>query len=462
MGIIDTATKQLLPWRSTLWDDNLARVGGVTRIYGARHRARRLLLRRDQRLGWRRAADQRHRGRLPAQRSVAARTPTSSRCGSPGTSTASTRWPSPRRRSTSAVTSSFIESPDVRRPLARSRQRRLRHRPGPGRLRPRRPGRPPRPHRRVSTRPPARRSSGTHRRLELVRGQQGHGGHPARPVHRRRRHVPGRRPHRPGRVLRLQHGAVPGAAARHHDHRPRSRAGSSPTTRRSRSPAPRGSPPARVGRVQVQIQDRDSSQYLPGRRHHVDQHRPPTLNATLGAGHDQPDLVAARPHDHHQPQHAGLGPGVHRRDRRHGRLDQGDQEVRVVQHRRPDARRPAITGPSGIQTSTTFTVTGTANDDKGVNSLTLLVPRRAAAATCRTTAPSTTSSTRFRGTPDVIGATNATWSYEVTLPHEGVWRGSATATDTIGQADLRSATRDWTVDSNAVAPTVTIEPAGRR
>jgi large repetitive protein len=33
MGIIDTATKELLPWRSQLWDDNLSRVGGVTRIY---------------------------------------------------------------------------------------------------------------------------------------------------------------------------------------------------------------------------------------------------------------------------------------------------------------------------------------------------------------------------------------------------------------------------------------------
>ena len=29
----------------------------------------------------------------------------------------------------------------------------------------------------------------------------------------------------------------------------------------------------------------------------------------------------------------------------------------------------SINGPSGIQTSTTFTMTGTANDDKGVNSL---------------------------------------------------------------------------------------------
>ena len=57
----------------------------------------------------------------------------------------------------------------------------------------------------------------------------------------------------------------------------------------------------------------------------------------------------------------------------------------------------------------------------------------------------------------MIGATSATWSYEVTLPHEGVWRGSATATDTIGQADLRSATRDWLIYSTAVAPTVTIQ-----
>ena len=32
MGLIDTATNQLLPWRSRLWDDNLQFVGGVQRI----------------------------------------------------------------------------------------------------------------------------------------------------------------------------------------------------------------------------------------------------------------------------------------------------------------------------------------------------------------------------------------------------------------------------------------------
>ncbi len=35
VGIIDTASKQLLPFRTQLWDENLARLGGVTRIYNA-------------------------------------------------------------------------------------------------------------------------------------------------------------------------------------------------------------------------------------------------------------------------------------------------------------------------------------------------------------------------------------------------------------------------------------------
>jgi PKD repeat protein len=50
----------------------------------------------------------------------------------------------------------------------------------------------------------------------------------------------------------------------------------------------------------------------------------------------------------------------------------------------------------------------------------------------------------------------ATWQYEVTLPHEGEWRMSATAIDNAGQSDLRSATRDWLITSTGVAPTVAI------
>ena len=115
----------------------------------------------------------------------------------------------------------------------------------------------------------------------------------------------------------------------------------------------------------------------------------------------------------------------------------------------------SITGPSGTQTSTTFTMTGTATDDKGVNSLSYWF-RDEQQRYLQNDGTVDDIFNSFRGEPDVIGATNATWSYEVTLPHEGIWRGSATATDTIGQADLRSGVRDWRVDSTVVAPTVAI------
>ncbi len=100
-------------------------------------------------------------------------------------------------------------------------------------------------------------------------------------------------------------------------------------------------------------------------------------------------------------------------------------------------------------------MTGTANDDKGVNSLTYWF-RDEQGRYLQNDGTVDAIYNTFRGTPDVIGAPDATWSYEVTLPHEGIWRGSATAVDTTGQADLRSSTRDWRIDSTAVTPAVTI------
>ena len=35
VALVSTATKQLLPWRTRLWDDNLQFVGGIQRVYGA-------------------------------------------------------------------------------------------------------------------------------------------------------------------------------------------------------------------------------------------------------------------------------------------------------------------------------------------------------------------------------------------------------------------------------------------
>jgi PKD repeat protein len=117
----------------------------------------------------------------------------------------------------------------------------------------------------------------------------------------------------------------------------------------------------------------------------------------------------------------------------------------------------SINGPSGsVLASTTFIATGTASDDKGVNALTYWF-RNASNQYLQEDGSVSSNFNTFRGTPDVVGATSATWQYEVTLPHEGEWRMSATAIDNNGQSDLRSATRDWLITSTGVAPAVAID-----
>ena len=68
IALINTATKELAPWRTRLCRGQPA----VRRRHPAdlrrRHRAGRRVVRRDQRLGWRPSADQRHRHRLQVRR----------------------------------------------------------------------------------------------------------------------------------------------------------------------------------------------------------------------------------------------------------------------------------------------------------------------------------------------------------------------------------------------------------
>ncbi len=208
-----------------------------------------------------------------------------------------------------------------------------------------------------------------------------------------------------------------------------------------------------VGRVQVRIQDRDSGQYLTSANTWTG--TATSVNATLGAGTTNRTWT--------------LGNRVVTTNRdllvtaqaftaATGGTGDSTPATKKIESFSTEDQTPTtnISGPSGVQSSTTFTMTGTANDDKGVNSLSFWFRDEQQRYLQNDGTVSAIFNT-FRGTPDVVGATAATWSYEVTLPHEGVWRGSATATDTIGQADLRSATRDWTVDSNAISPTVTIQ-----
>ena len=207
-----------------------------------------------------------------------------------------------------------------------------------------------------------------------------------------------------------------------------------------------------VGRVQVRIQDRDSGQYLTSTNTWTN--TATTVNATLDAGttnrtwHLDNRIVTTNRNMLVSAQAFTAATG--------GTGD-STQATKKIESFSTDDQTPttAISGPSGTQTSTTFTMVGTANDDKGVNSLSYWF-RDEQQRYLQADGTVDDIFHSFRGEPDVIGATNATWSYDVTLPHEGVWRGSATATDTIGQADLRSATRDWRIDSTVVAPTVAI------
>ena len=214
-----------------------------------------------------------------------------------------------------------------------------------------------------------------------------------------------------------------------------------------------------VGRVQVQIQDRDSGQYLTSANTWTS--TATTVNATLDAGtgttrtwHLDGRVVTTN---------RNLLVSAQAFTAATGGTGDSTKATKKFESFGLDDQTPttAITGPgagfgASVLPSTSFTMTGTATDDKGINSLSFWF-RDDQERYLQDDGSVSPIFNTFRGTPDVIGATNATWSYDVTLPHEGVWRGSATATDTAGQADLRSATRDWTVDSNAIAPTVTIE-----
>ena len=209
VGIIDTATKQLLP----VAHPAVGRQPAVRRRHPAhlrrRHRPRRLLLRRHERLRRRPPADQRHRGRLPARPAATTSQPLwISRCFDSVYSVAITekarlpRRPLPLER--------VAHRP---RPVAGPRQRRLRHRPGPRRATASATQVVRRDH--IGALDPATgKALEWNPGLELLRGQQGDAGHPARPVRRRRRHDPGRRPN-VGRVAFYDFNTVP--RCRRHD-----------------------------------------------------------------------------------------------------------------------------------------------------------------------------------------------------------------------------------------------------
>ncbi len=115
----------------------------------------------------------------------------------------------------------------------------------------------------------------------------------------------------------------------------------------------------------------------------------------------------------------------------------------------------SVNGPQSPVRSLTFTMTGTATDDIGVNGVSY---------TLRDTqgrylqADGTVSGTynTFSVDVDVVGATSTTWSTEITVPFEDEWWVQARARDTAGQSDLDTSDRRWIVSENGQPPTVSI------
>jgi PKD repeat protein len=115
----------------------------------------------------------------------------------------------------------------------------------------------------------------------------------------------------------------------------------------------------------------------------------------------------------------------------------------------------SINGPSGIIPTLEFTMTGSASDDFGVNSINVSI-KDAQSRYLQDDGTASATYNTIRTVPDVVGATNTTWSLEIVLPYESTWFAEAIAVDTTGQSDLRGGTREWLVSATAVAPNVTI------
>jgi PKD repeat protein len=116
----------------------------------------------------------------------------------------------------------------------------------------------------------------------------------------------------------------------------------------------------------------------------------------------------------------------------------------------------SITGPSGIQTSTTFTVRGTATDDNGINYIGLTVRDGPGKGVLQADGSVEPGAYTRRIEPDVAGGKSTTWSYELTVPYETDWKLIVRPVDNAGNSSLDEVVRTVTVNSSAVAPTVSI------
>ena len=277
VALIDTATKQLLPWHTRLWEDNLQFVGGIQRIYGAAI-----------------APDDSYfvvtsgsGGDRPPINDTADRLPASS--GGDDVAAAVDLARVRQRLLGGDLREGRLHRRPLRvervadrpRPVARPGRHRLRHRPGPLGVRARRRRWSPASTSAPSTRPTARRWSGTPARTP-TRATRRWWPRPRGLITGGDATTQGGEQRRPRRVLRLQQRPCAATASRPPSPS-RSWAGCVDSGAASSTVKGTASAAGGVDRVEVEIQNRDNGQYLQD-----------NLTTWGGSNTDQRDPRAAR------------------------------------------------------------------------------------------------------------------------------------------------------------------------
>ncbi len=114
---------------------------------------------------------------------------------------------------------------------------------------------------------------------------------------------------------------------------------------------------------------------------------------------------------------------------------------------------------AGLVKSKTFVISGTTADDLGVTGISMTL-KNSVGQFLQDDGSVDGTYHALSIVPDVPNATSTTWSREVTVPTEGTWKAQTRARDTGGNSSLDTTDRIWTVSANGAAPSVSISAPG--
>lgn len=111
----------------------------------------------------------------------------------------------------------------------------------------------------------------------------------------------------------------------------------------------------------------------------------------------------------------------------------------------------------GLVNSLSFELSGTAADDHGVDSLSFVAKHIETGGYLQDDGTEAPMWSSFPGVPDNPGEANVTWRQELAFPAEGTWDVWVTAIDDAGQSDNRGTRARYSVLATNAAPTATID-----